>query len=304
MTTQTITADPSLLKEMNRYYHAHKKSSAPPYSHFQAKKEGVTITAYQSGKVVFQGHGAKEEAERWAPSLPSSPSASDPSSALPADFQDWSVLGSDEVGNGSYFGPLTVCAAYAPADQLPLLKELGVKDSKHLTDSTIQDLAWQIKASIPYKLLVVSPAKYNSVQPTMSQNKMKALLHNQALHLVLDQIAPDQPQAILIDQFEEEKYYFAHIKQAQRQVKDRVYFQKRAESCHLSVAAASIIARDQFLKDMAALSELAGMDLLIGASQAVDRQAAQIINRPDLDLKDFAKLHFANTKKASELAKL
>ena len=57
-----------------------------------------------------------------------------PSSSLPADFSQWSVVGSDEVGNGSYFGPLVVCAVYASKDQLPALKALGVKDSKMLTD--------------------------------------------------------------------------------------------------------------------------------------------------------------------------
>lgn len=131
---------------------------------------------------------------------------------------------------------------------------------------------------------------------------MKALLHNQALIKVLDQLSPQKPQAILIDQFEEAQYYFAHIKQAERQVKDHVYFLKRAESAHLSVAAASIIARDQFLIEMKNLSDQAGFQLKIGANEKVDQQAAKIIQNPKLDLADFAKLHFANTKKAEKLA--
>ena len=61
---------------------------------------------------------------------------------MPADFSQWSVVGSDEVGNGSYFGgPLVVCAVYASKDQLPALKALGVKDSKMLTDPQIRAMA-------------------------------------------------------------------------------------------------------------------------------------------------------------------
>lgn len=59
-----------------------------------------------------------------------------------------SVLGSDEVGNGSYFGPLTVCAAYVKRDQLAELRKLGVRDSKELKDSQIIQLADILKPSL------------------------------------------------------------------------------------------------------------------------------------------------------------
>ena len=95
-----------------------------------------------------------------------------------------SVLGSDEVGNGSYFGPLTVCAAYVKRDQLAELRKLGVRDSKELKDSQIIQLA-DILKTIPYKLLVLSPEKYNEIQPKYNAVRMKVALHNQAIHLLL-----------------------------------------------------------------------------------------------------------------------
>ncbi|PQB60130.1 ribonuclease HIII, partial [Enterococcus faecium] len=121
--------------------------------------------------------------------------------SLPKNISQLSVLGSDEVGNGSYFGPLTVCAAYVKRDQLAELRKLGVRDSKELKDSQIIQLADILKKTIPYKLLVLSPEKYNEIQPKYNAVRMKVALHNQAIHLLLKKIEPEKPEAILIDQF-------------------------------------------------------------------------------------------------------
>ena len=59
------------------------------------------------------------------------------SSNLPTNISQLSMIGSDEVGTGDYFGPITVCAAYVRQDQIHLLKELGVQDSKNLNDEKI-----------------------------------------------------------------------------------------------------------------------------------------------------------------------
>lgn len=104
---------------------------------------------------------------------------------MPKNISQLSVLGSDEVGNGSYFGPLTVCAAYVKRDQLAELRKLGVRDSKELKDSQIIQLADILKKTIPYKLLVLSPEKYNEIQPKYNAVRMKVALHNQAIHLLL-----------------------------------------------------------------------------------------------------------------------
>ncbi len=162
------------------------------------------------GKVLFQGKNAEQEAARWGSS---DPSAAKTSSSLPKNFASLAVLGSDEVGNGSYFGPLCVCAAYADKEHLDALKRLGVKDSKMLTDDQIRKMATAIKELIPYRLLVVSPEKYNEIQPKYNAVRMKVALHNQAIRLLLDQIAPTKPEAILIDQFTSEANYMKYVKQ-------------------------------------------------------------------------------------------
>lgn len=78
------------------------------------------------------------------------------------------MIGSDEVGNGSYFGPVTVCAAYVDKSMISKLKALGVRDSKELTDPQIIQLSHVIKELIPYKLLIVEPKNtMRSNQTTM-----------------------------------------------------------------------------------------------------------------------------------------
>ncbi len=86
-------------------------------------------------------------------------------------------------------------------DQLAELRKLGVRDSKELKDSQIIQLADVLKETIPYKLLVLPPEKYNEIQPKYNAVRMKVALHNQAIHLLLKKIAPEKPEAILIDQF-------------------------------------------------------------------------------------------------------
>ena len=273
----------------------------PQHSLFQAKKQDVTITAYKSGKVVFQGVKAEEVAKAYGTVSTLEPAHH---STLPKGFATWSVMGSDEVGTGSYFGPLTVCAAYVDHHSLDTLKQIGVKDSKNLTDTQIRQLATQLKQLIPYKQLVVSPEKYNTIHEKKNLNEMKALLHNQALHLLTEKIAPIKPQAYLIDEFAKKDTYYRYLQGQAVIVKEQVYFATKGESHHLAVAAASILARDAFLEGLEQLSQHYGYDLPSGAGVTVDRVASQILQEKGMDyLGKVAKLHFANTKKAQQLIK-
>lgn len=305
MSHAVIQADKSSLAEMKAHYQEHLKNNPPQYASFAAKLGKVTITAYQSGKVVFQGEGAESEASKWGKLAASDDeTSSSQSSSLPADFAKWSIIGSDEVGTGSYFGPLTVCAAYVDKEQIPLLKELGVKDSKNLTDSQITSIAKDLISFLPYSLLKVMPEKYNSIQRRMSQGKMKAVLHNQALIHVLNKINPKRPEAILIDQFELPSTYKKHISDQDQQVLDQVYFETKGESRHIAVAAASIIARYAFLDSLDQMSQKAGFKIPSGANKEADIAAAKLLKKGGLSLLgQYAKLHFANTEKAQELLK-
>lgn len=287
------------IKKLKNYYADYLLNKKVPYSEFSAKKNGTSITAYTSGKVLFQGKNAEQEAARWGSS---DPSAAKTSSSLPKNFASLAVLGSDEVGNGSYFGPLCVCAAYADKEHLDALKRLGVKDSKMLTDDQIRKMATAIKELIPYRLLVVSPEKYNEIQPKYNAVRMKVALHNQAIRLLLDHIAPTKPEAILIDQFTSEADYMKYVKQEPQRVEQKIYFVTKGEQYHLSVAAASIISRASFLDELDKASLELGTKVPSGAGKPSDELAAKLLRQGGIDLlRRFAKLHFANTEKAKKM---
>lgn len=300
----TLVCPPDTIEKMKHQYQS-SLGKTPPYAVFSAKLPGVTITAYQSGKVLFQGIKAESESQQWgvATSKPTSNKKNNSENQLPKGFSNWSVVGSDEVGNGSYLGPVVVCATYVEKNQIPLLTELGVKDSKMLTDTMIRQIAKDLIHVVPYKQLIVTPNKYNEIQPRYNVNRMKVALHNQAIYLLLQELAPIQPDGILIDQFTTEKSYRSYLKQEPNQVTDNLYFKTKGEQYHLSVAAASIICRATFLDELDKATKELGFTIPSGAGTKSDQAAAKILKRGGIELlNNYAKLHFANTEKAKKIA--
>lgn len=302
MSNVIIKATSKQLETMKEAYQPFLQHKNIPYTLFSAKKNGTTITAYTSGKVMFQGSSAESEAARWG-SLQTGPEKKiKPTVNLPKDIQKLSVLGSDEVGNGSYFGPLTVCAAYVDQTNLTKLRTLGVRDSKELKDTQIVQLAKVLKETIPYQLLVLSPKKYNEIQQKYNAVRMKVALHNQAIHLLLQKIAPTKPEAILIDQFTPEANFKKYARLEQHQIQEKMYFVTKGEQYHLAVAAASIISRASFLEELQKESTELGIPLPSGAGTKSDQVAASILKKGGLSLlANYAKLHFANTEKAQKM---
>lgn len=302
-----LTRSMNEIVEMKKHYDGKLLDKTPPGSLFSAKTSNCTITAYKSGKVLFQGNGSEAEASKWGEvtaSVKAPGTSKVPTGKLPDGFGQWSVIGSDEVGTGDFFGPITVVAAYVRKEDIPLLKELGVRDSKDLNDEKIIAIAKVIKDVVPFSLMTLKNEKYNQLQQKgMSQGKMKAILHNQAILNVLEKISPVKPDAILIDQFVQESTYFQHVKSQKTIARENVYFSTKAEGIHLSVAAASILARYAFVQYIDKLSEAAGFIIPKGAGAQVDVAAAKLITNKGRDiLPAFVKLHFANTDKALAIA--
>ncbi len=311
MSTKVIVVNEVTMSQLKEHYKINLLDKIPPGGLFTAKTAACMITAYRSGKVMFQGAQAEHESSKWegtstvTKSKSTSPKTRNDIYSIPADIAEMAILGSDEVGTGDYFGPITVVAAYVAPSQMELLKELGVKDSKDLKDPQIVKIAKDIIKIVPHSLLILPNEKYNTLQEKgMTQGKIKALLHNKALAHVLDKISPLKPDGILIDQFAEPDVYYRHIKNEKQIIKEKVYFSTKAEGVHLSVAAASIIARYAFVKEFDKLSEKAGMVLQKGAGPGVDKIAAQLIKlKGEEFLRSTAKVHFANTLKAKKLVR-
>jgi len=270
-----------------------------PYVTFAAKVKGVTVLVYTSGKVVFQGANAETIAEQFGYQS-ASESTSDTVSG-----QNMPLIGSDEVGNGSYFGGLAVVASFVTPDDHALLKKLGVDDSKNLTDSKIRQIAPVLENNIKHKALLLSPQKYNQV---VGKGKMhnavsvKVALHNQAIYLLLQDGV--KPEKIVIDAFTSRQNYQKYLKNEANQFANPLTLEEKAEGKYLAVAVSSIIARNLFLENLDKLSQEVQYKLPSGAGSQSDKVASQILAAYGMSgLEHTAKLHFANTQKAQALLK-
>lgn len=308
MGQSVIQVDAATMTKISAHYAQFKVVRNAPGVVFAGKLPDTAITAYKSGKVLFQGGGAEREASIWNGTGNSASSAKtltkSAGEVLPAKLSQLSVLGSDETGTGDFFGPVTVAACFVPAEKIELVRELGVKDSKQLTDDWMRTIAPDLQESLIHSVLTLPNERYNEVQASgWSQGKIKALLHNQALKHVLRKLEDDKPDYILIDQFAERRIYYNHIKDEPEIVRENVLFSTKAEGLHVAVAAASIIARVAFLEEMDKLSKLAGVTLPKGAGPKVDEAAARILLKSGEDkLKSMTKWHFANAQKAKKIA--
>lgn len=270
-----------------------------PYVTFAAKVKGGTVLVYTSGKVVFQGANAETIAEQFGYQS-ASQSTSDTVSG-----QNIPLIGSDEVGNGSYFGGLAVVASFVTPDDHALLKKLGVDDSKNLTDSKIRQIAPILENNIKHKALLLSPQKYNQV---VGKGKMhnavsvKVALHNQAIYLLLQDGV--KPEKIVIDAFTSRQNYQKYLKNEANQFANPLTLEEKAEGKYLAVAVSSIIARNLFLENLDKLSQEVQYKLPSGAGSQSDKVASQILTAYGMSgLEHTAKLHFANTQKAQALLK-
>ena len=308
MSQSVLQLDNAKLAKLMSHYAAFKVSRKAPGVVFAAKLPDAAITAYKSGKVLFQGGGALREASIWGvvDGLPEAKKSTPKGETLPDRFSELSVIGSDETGTGDFFGPVTVAACFVSSEQIELVRELGVKDSKQLTDDYMRKIAPDLQAVLIHSVLTLTNEKYNEVQAKgWSQGKIKALLHNQALKHVLRKMNGIKPDYILIDQFAERGIYYNHIKNAREIIRENVLFSTKAEGLHVAVAAASIIARVAFLEEMDRLSLAAGVALPKGAGKIVDEAAAKILLKSGEDsLKSMTKWHFANAQKAKKIADL
>lgn len=308
MSQSVLQLDNAKMAKLMSHYAVFKVSRNAPGVVFAAKLPDAAITAYKSGKVLFQGGGALREASIWGvvDGQPLAKKSTPKGETLPDRFSELSVIGSDETGTGDFFGPVTVAACFVSSEQIELVRELGVKDSKQLTDDYMRKIAPDLQAVLIHSVLTLTNEKYNEVQAKgWSQGKIKALLHNQALKHVLRKMNGIKPDYILIDQFAERGIYYNHIKNAREIIRENVLFSTKAEGLHVAVAAASIIARVAFLEEMDRLSLAAGVALPKGAGKIVDEAAAKILLKSGEDsLKSMTKWHFANAQKAKKIADL
>ena len=287
----SITLTPSE-KEIQAFLEHYQTSLAPsknPYVRYFLKLPQATVSIYTSGKFLLQGEGAEKYASFFGYQV-----------VEEINGQNLPLIGTDEVGNGSYFGGLAVVASFVTPDQHAFLRKLGVGDSKTLTDQKIRQIAPILKEKIHHQALLLSPSKYNEViGDRYNAVSVKVALHNQAIYLLLQKGA--QPEKIVIDAFTSAKNYDKYLAQEANRFSNPISLEEKAEGKYLAVAVSSIIARDLFLENLENLGRELGYQLPSGAGTASDKVASQILQAYGMQGLNFcAKLHFKNTEKAKK----
>lgn len=316
--TITLKVSENTKQKMIEYFADKKRPKTPAYAVFQADEADTVVTLYESGKAVFQGVSADIDAAMWKtveqnlnPGKKIEETNSDKKEKK--DKKDVSPeqerfekkvyqsnsIGSDEVGTGDYFGPIVVTAAYVAKENIPFLEELGVKDSKKLNDEKIVEIVPKLIKKIPYYSIVLSNEKYNLHRnEDINMNKMKAILHNQALaHLINEQTNIDY---VVVDQFAKPYVYYNYLKDAGNVVRNITFMTKAEDKC-LSVACASLISRFIFLKEFRKLEDKVDAFLPKGAGEKVDEVALRLVKKHGIEiLNEIAKLNFKNTEKIKQ----
>ena len=287
----SITLTPSE-KEIQAFLEHYQSSLAPsknPYIRYFLRLPQATVSIYTSGKVLLQGEGAEKYARFFGYQVVEENRG-----------QNFPLIGTDEVGNGSYFGGLAVVASFVTPDQHDFLRKLGVGDSKTLTDQKIRQIAPILKEKIQHQALLLSPSKYNEViGDHYNAVSVKVALHNQSIYLLLQKGL--QPEKIVIDAFTSAKNYDKYLAQEANRFNNPISLEEKAEGKYLAVAVSSIIARDLFLENLENLGRELGYQLPSGAGTASDKVASQILQAYGMQGLNFcAKLHFKNTEKAKK----
>ena len=197
-------------------------------------------------------------------------------------------IGTDESGKGDLFGPLVIAGVQADNINNQKFIDLGIKDSKKLDDNKILKMAGFIKANAIHSVVVITPLKYNELYAKFNNlNKLLAWGHARAIENILEKSPCNYA---LADKFGDDGL----IKNAlMNKGKSIVLKQSVRAEADIAVAAASVLARAEFVKRMQELSNRYEINFSKGVSSSVKEQAKEFIKKYSFErLNEIAKMHF------------
>jgi ribonuclease HIII len=284
-----------------------------PYESWRVKlsdgSSQATAIMYQSGKLVISGHApafdqavaiveavGKPVTKKQAPARPVSAPAEAP-------LENEPHIGTDEAGKGDFFGPLVTAGVFVDDRVAKLLRELSVRDSKTVGDRELRVLAGNIRDVVEEQkraVIVLAPRRYNELYRQMrSEGKnLNTLLAWTHTRVIEDLIRHGlQPKFILSDQFGDKRYIESRLLVDTRLSGVPVIQMHRAEA-DVAVAAASILARDAFLRWLEQAGKALGLTVPKGASPKVIETARLLVARLGAEaLKEYAKVSFKTMDK-------
>lgn len=257
----------------------------PPYAIFSLKKKNLSCTLYKSGKLMVQGRELENFVEFYL----------EPEILGTFTYKHENVLidlsariGIDESGKGDFFGPLCVAGVYGEGEEIKDLKTLGVQDSKNLDDAKILRIAPKIRAQFAHHIVKINPLKYNELYSQFGNlNLLLAWGHATVIECL---VAKTKCSTVIVDQFAAEHVVLTALKRKSLNVN---LTQKHKAEADLIVAAASILAREAFLKGLEKLGEEFSTDLPKGASAKTIQVGKNLVIKFGKEiLKEVGKLHF------------
>jgi ribonuclease HIII len=264
--------------------------STPPYTHFSAKKKGVSCTLYHSGKLTVQGKEMRQFIEFYLePTVLKTFTFTHQEHYQGTHELDLTArIGIDESGKGDFFGPLCIAGVFAEGASISRLKQLGVRDSKTLNDNAINRIAENIRKEFDYQIVKINPLKYNELIVQFGNlNKLLAWGHATTIEQLSEKT---NCKKVIIDQFANEYVVLNALKRKKLSL-DLTQRHKGEED--VVVAAASILARSAFVQGLDQLEKQFGIELPKGASQRTIAAGRQFIRTHGREkLGEVGKLHF------------
>lgn len=267
------------------------RAKTVPHTQIAVEAQDCVVNLYTSGKCLVQGKGAEDFVLFFLePNVLQSASVGY-EEVLNPDLVS-PHMGIDESGKGDFFGPLVACAVYVDPDLAHAMQDIGVKDCKQLTDKAVFFIGSKTRQLLrPQRFAMVSigPEAYNRLYTKIRNvNNLLAWAHARCIENLLETV-PGCPRAVA-DQFGAKQV----IERALMKKGQKIKLEQRhkAES-DIAVAAASVLAREAFLRALGRLGETYGIQAHKGASEQVKASAIELIKKagPEVLLKT-AKCHF------------
>ncbi|HEV2434805.1 MAG TPA: ribonuclease HIII [Verrucomicrobiae bacterium] len=281
------------------------KPRTVPYARFAFESDKSNIVFYESGKLVVQGKGTQEfiefllEPEILKQARLGYETVLNPDLLLPR-------IGVDESGKGDFFGPLCIAGVYVNESVVKAWKDSGIRDSKNISsDNKIAELAEKISKTpgCVVNTVTIGNKRYNEMYSQMnSVNAILAWGHARVIENLMGQRHQMNPAPVkaISDQFAAKKEVVAKALMSLGRGIELVQRHKAEED--LAVAAASILARDGFVKGLAKLEKQFNVGLPKGASSAVDEAAKKFVAEQGAEnLPKIAKVHFRTALRAQGL---
>ncbi len=237
---------------------------------FSYKGNNLKVVFYPTGTLLIQGKGDHQKLVE----------------ALVEDLQlETDYIGTDEAGKGDLFGPLVVCGFAFTRKVAKEVLKIGVRDSKSVPSESLEKLAEELINFQHHKCVVINPETYNGLYKRLQNlNKIMSLAHANAIDALF--LEHNLPKAI-VDRFMRGSYIDCYIN-APIEVVEEI----KAEN-YPGVAAASIIARYLYLRELKKLSRAAGINLPPGSGNEAKRVFQELRSKLEQrELRKFAKLHF------------